>query len=78
MAAPYLPGGHSEHAAAPDRLYCPAGQTNTVPLVDSWGQAYPAEQLPLHALLCTPVVDPNVPLGQGKHTLNPPELYLPG
>ncbi len=49
-----VPAGQSLHAPAPARLYCPAGQTDAVALVDPAAHAYPAVQLPLQVAVLRP------------------------
>ena len=58
-------------------LYCPAGHTTAVALVDPGGHAYPAAQPPLHAADGRAPVDPKVPPGQATQAPNPGRLYVP-
>ena len=58
---PYTPAGHSVHAPAPARLYCPAAHRVAVADVDPAGQAYPAMHAPLQLDPVSPPTDPNLP-----------------
>jgi hypothetical protein len=73
--APYRPAAQEMHTPAPDRLYFPGGHVAAVALVDPAMHAYPAVQLPLHAAVGRPVVDPNVPAGHAVHDETPPREY---
>jgi hypothetical protein len=53
-AAPYRPGAHSEHCAAPLALHCPLGHTTCVALIEPLGQAYPAAHAAVHRLEVSP------------------------
>ncbi len=67
--APYRPAVHALHVDAPELLNCPAGQVDTVALVDPAGHVYPAVQTPLHADVFIAAVAPNRP---AAHTLHNP------
>ncbi len=66
---PYLPPGHSEQAAAPAALYCPAGHKATVALTVPAGHAYPAEQVQGQAVawVVSPATAPYLPPGHSVH-----------
>ena len=74
---PYRPTAHALHTPAPALLYCPAGHTAAVALVDPAAHAYPATQLPEHPAVPSPAVDPYSPAAHGVHVPDPPTLYLP-
>ena len=56
--APYDPTLQFVHAPAAARLYVPTGHIAAVALMDPAAQKYPAVQLPVHAALVRPAVDP--------------------
>lgn len=70
----YVPALQVVHDPARGKLYVPAGHSTEVELVDPEGQAYPAEQFPLHPAELNPGEDPKVPLGHTVHGMLPPVL----
>jgi hypothetical protein len=62
---------------APWLLYCPAGQTIAVALVDPAGHTYPAVQLPLHSTPPTPGVEAYRPAAHVAQLTAPARLYRP-
>jgi hypothetical protein len=75
--APNCPATHTLQADAPALLNCPAGQVDTLPLVDPAGHAYPAVQTPLHADVFIAAVAPNCPATQALHVDAPELLNCP-
>ncbi len=76
-ADPNLPAGHAMHDPDPARLYCPAGHTAAVAVVEPATHAYPAVQDPVHAAVVRPVVDPNRPGVHGVQRPDPATAYCP-
>jgi hypothetical protein len=74
---PYKPTAQLLQEVAPDRLYVPTGQVAAVALRDPAAHAYPAAQLPLHAAVVRPALDPYLPPGHGVQDPAPPSLYVP-
>jgi hypothetical protein len=74
-----VPPAHSTQAAAPAKLYRPAGQMKAVALVDPTGHAYPAVQLPLHKEEFNPTTEGlnQLPPGHTVHTAAADKLYWP-
>jgi len=75
--APYSPALQFVHNPAPDKLYVPAGHTDTVALVDPATHAYPALQLPLQLADVRPADAPYRPVGHIVHDPAPGKLYSP-
>ena len=75
--APYRPAAQLLQTPAPPKLYCPAGHTIAVALVDPATQKYPAAQLLLQLTDGRPAVAPYVPAGHRLHWPAPPTLYWP-
>jgi hypothetical protein len=74
-----VPAGQLLHDPAPARLYCPAGQIDTVELVDPAAHAYPGVQGPLQTAVLRPsaVTLCQVPAGQLLQDPAPARLYCP-
>jgi hypothetical protein len=63
---------------APLELYWPAAHITALLLVDPAGHVYPVLQLPEHAGVDSPGIDPKVPGGHCVHPPTaPPTLYSP-
>jgi hypothetical protein len=58
---PNRPTAQSVHTPCPPVLNFPGGHAAAVAVVDPAAHAYPAAQSPLHAAVCRPRAEPNLP-----------------